>query len=169
MTEWFHALGQDLLYAGRGLRKNASFTLVAILTLAIGIGANATIFCAIDALLLRPLPYPDQDRLVLVSNCDPKYPRSRGNVSWTDVARWKAANDVFEQIEGISGPDIVAMSGGGSGERVAVQHFNALKPAMLGVKPFWGSSVGRLRASTQAPQEIGLFLSERFGGSAKER
>ena len=139
MTEWLQALGQDLRYAVRGLRKSPSFALVAILTLAIGIGANTTIFSAINALLLRPLPYPDQDRLVRVSVYDPKYPRYDGPVSWTDVAHWAAAKEVFEEMEGTSGPDIVAMSGGGSGERVAVQHFNSLLPTMLGVKPFLGS------------------------------
>jgi len=139
MTEWIAALGQDLRYAVRGLRNSPSFTVVAILTLAIGIGANTTIFNAINALLLRPLPYPDQDRLVRVSLYDPKYPRYDGPVSWTDVAHWKAATDVFEQIEATSGPDIVAMTGGGFGERVAVLHFNALLPSMLGVKAFLGS------------------------------
>jgi len=139
MTEWLETLGQDLRYALRGLRKTLAFTVVATLTLAIGIGANTTIFNAINALLLRPLPYPDQDRLVEVTIKDPKYPLYRGPVSWTDVAHWKAATDVFEQIEATSGPDMVAMSGAGSGERVAVQHFNSLLPAMLGVKPFLGS------------------------------
>jgi putative ABC transport system permease protein len=139
MREWIEAFGQDLRYAVRGLRNSPGFSMVAILTLAIGIGANTTIFNAINALLLRPLPYPDQDRLVRVSLVDPKYPQYGAPVSWTDVAHWKAAGDVFEQMEGVSGPDMVAMSGGGSGERVAVQHFNSLLPAMLGAKAFLGS------------------------------
>jgi putative ABC transport system permease protein len=140
MPGWIEVFTQDLRYALRGLRNSPGFTLVAILTLGIGIGANTTIFNAINALLLRPLPYPDQDRLVRVSLVDPKYPRYDGPVSWTDVAHWKAAtSDVFEQIEGVSGPDIVAMSGGGSGERVAVQHFNARLPAILGGTAFLGS------------------------------
>ncbi len=130
---------QDIRFALRGLRRTPLFTVVASLTLAIGIGANTTIFSAINALLLRPLPYPDQDRLVRVSLYDAKYPRYWGAVSWTDVAHWKVASDVFEQMEGVSGTDMVAMSGGGSGERVAVQHFNSLLPAILGVKPFLGS------------------------------
>jgi predicted permease len=136
---WLEQFVQDIRFALRGLRRTPVFSVVAILTLAIGIGANTTIFSAINALLLRPLPYPDQDRLVRVSLYDAKYPRYWGPVSWTDVAHWKAASDVFEQMEGVSGTDMVAMSGGGSGERVAVQHFNSLLPAMLGVKPFLGS------------------------------
>jgi putative ABC transport system permease protein len=136
---WLEQFVQDVRFALRRLRKTPAFTAVAILTLAIGIGANTTIFSAINAVLLRPLPYPDQDRLVRVSSYDPKYPRDRGPVSWTDVAHWGEAKQVFEQVEGTSGPDMVAMSGGGSGERVAVLQMNALLPTMLGVKPFLGS------------------------------
>jgi hypothetical protein len=66
-TDWIEALGQDLRYAARGLCKSPVFTLVAVLTLAIGIGGTTTIFSAIDVLLLRPLPYPEQDRLVALS------------------------------------------------------------------------------------------------------
>jgi putative ABC transport system permease protein len=140
MTGWIEALTQDVRYAVRGLRNSLGFTAVAILTLAIGIGANTTIFNAINALLLRPLPYPDQDRLVEISIKDPKYPDYRVPVSWTDVAHWKAAtSDVFGQIEAVSRPDMVAMSGGGSGERVFVEQANSLFPAMLGVKPVLGS------------------------------
>ncbi|MGB7434346.1 MAG: ABC transporter permease [Candidatus Acidiferrum sp.] len=154
---WLEQLMQDIRFALRGLRKAPVFTVVAILTLAIGIGANTTIFSAINALLLRPLPYPDQGRLVRVSIYDAKYPRYDGPVSWTDVARWAAANQVFEQIEGVSGPDMVAMSGAGSGERVAVQHFNSLLPAMLGVKPFLGAL-----PTDEKGQDFGLGISYEF-------
>jgi putative ABC transport system permease protein len=158
MTGWIDALTQDLRYGVRGLRNSPGFTVVAVLTLAIGIGANTTIFNAINALLLRPLPYPDQDRLVRVSIYDPKYPQYGALVSWTDVAHWKAATaDVFEQIEGTSGPDIVAMSGGGSGERVAVQQANALLPTMLGAKAFLGSL-----PTDENTEPIGFGISYEF-------
>ena len=75
ITGWIEAVGQDLRYAARGFCKNPVFTLVAVLTLAIGIGGTTTIFSAIDAFLLRPLPYPDQDRLVALSNTYPRFPR----------------------------------------------------------------------------------------------
>ena len=125
MKDWIDALGQDVRYASRGLCKTQAFTLVAALTLAIGIAGTTTIFSAIDALLLRPLPYPDQDRLVALSNSYPKFPRARGPVSATDVAHWRADNQVFEQTEFVSGPDMVAMSGAGFAERVGVQHVSA--------------------------------------------
>ena len=160
MTQWFQAFGQDLRYALRGLRKSPGFAVVATLTLAIGIGANTTIFSAINALLLRPLPYPQQDRLVRVSLVDPKYPRYAGPVSWTDVAHWKTATDVFEQIEGVSGPDVVAMSGGGFGERASVQHCNVRMLPLLGLKPLLGSI--SLDDKTESLGSSGVALSYEF-------
>jgi predicted permease len=138
-TGWMEALGQDLRYSARGLCKSPVFTLVAILTLALGIGGTTTIFSAIDALLLRSLPYPDQGRLVALSNSYPRFPQARGPVSGTDVAHWRADNQVFEQIEFVSRPDMVAMSSAGSGERVGVQHVSARLFPLLGIKFFLGN------------------------------
>jgi hypothetical protein len=104
---WIETLGQDLRYAARGLCKAPAFTLVAVLTLALGIGGTTTIFSAVDALLLRPLPYPDQNRLVALSTTYPKFQGDQGPVSATDAAHWRADNRVFEQIECASWPDMV--------------------------------------------------------------
>jgi len=109
---------QDIRYAVRGLRKNPGFTLVAVLTLAIGIGATTAVFGFINGVLLRPLPYLDADRLISVSNVDRKDPRWSQTVSSTDVAHWRADNRVFEALEFASHLDFVAMSSAGSGERV---------------------------------------------------
>jgi len=68
MTRWIEALKQDIRYAIRGLRKTPGFALVAVLTLAIGIGPTTAVFSVINRVLLCPLPYPDQDRLVALSN-----------------------------------------------------------------------------------------------------
>ncbi len=136
---WIEALAQDLRYTVRGLCKSPAFTLVAVLTLAIGIGGTTTIFTAIDGLLLRPLPYPEQDRLVALFNRYPEFEHERGPVSATDVAHWRADNQVFEQIECVSGPDMVAMSGAGSAERVGVQHVSVRLFSLLGIKTFLGN------------------------------
>jgi putative ABC transport system permease protein len=107
---WIETLGRDVRYAARGLCKAPAFTLVAVLTLALRIGGTTTIFGAIDAPLLRPLPYPGQDRLVARSTTYSKFPRWGGPVSPTDVAHWRADNQVFEQIEHVSGPDMALSS-----------------------------------------------------------
>ena len=136
---WVETLGQDFRYAARGLCKAPVFTLVAVLTLALGIGGTTTIFSALDALLLRPLPYPDQDRLVALSTTYVKFPRERAPVSGTDVAHWRADNQVFEEIECASWPDMVAMSSPGYAERVGVQHVSVRLFSLLGVKTFLGT------------------------------
>jgi len=136
---WIETVVQDLRHAARGLCKAPAFTLVAVLTLALGIGGTTTIFSAIDALLLRPLSYPDQNRLVALSISYAKFPRDRGAVSATDVAHWRADNRVFEQIECVSRPDMVAMSSPGYAERVGVQHVSMRLLSLLGVKAFLGT------------------------------
>jgi putative ABC transport system permease protein len=138
MTRWIEAPGQDVRYAFRGLRKTSGFTLVAVLTLAIGIGATTAVFSVINGILLRPLPYPDQDRLVALSNVHANRPENSAMVSGTDVSHWKVDNQVFENLDFVSHPDIVAMSSGGSGERVAVQHISAQLLPLLGIKSFLG-------------------------------
>ena len=139
MARWIEAIGQDLRYAVRGLRKSPGFTLVSVLTLAIGIGGTTAVFSVINGILLRPLPYPDQDRLVAVSNVDLKEPKYSLSVSTTDVAHWRVDNRVFETLEFVSHADMVAMSSAGSGERVGVQHMSARLLPLLGVKAFMGS------------------------------
>ena len=164
---WIEALGQDLRYAARGLWKKPAFTLVAVLTLALGIGGTATIFSAIDALLLRPLPYPNQNRLVTISNVFPQYPQYRGPVSATDVAHWIADNQVFEEIEHVSGPDRVAMSSSGSAERVGVQHVSARLFPLLGIKSYLGSLPTDDKTEQQGSLGVALsyeFWQRHFGG-----
>ena len=99
MTRWIEASRQDVRYAFRGLRKTAGFTLVAVLTLAIGIGATTAVFSVINGILLRPLPYPDQDRLVALSNVYANRPENSAMVSGTDVSHWKVDNQVFENLD----------------------------------------------------------------------
>ena len=87
---------QDLRYGARMLAKNPGFTLIAVLTLALGIGANTATFSVVNAVLLRPLPYPESERLVWLSERSPKYPTM--TISYPDFIDWRAQQTVFEYI-----------------------------------------------------------------------
>ena len=91
-------LWQDLRYGARMLLKKPGFTLIAILTLALGIGANTAIFSVINAVLLRPLPYPEPDRLALLYETNPQKGRDDIGVSYPNFADWQAQNQSFEQL-----------------------------------------------------------------------
>src|SRR6266850_899427 len=95
--EWLDHLLRDFRYASRSLRKSPGFTAAAILTLALAIGANTAIFSALEGVVLKPLPYRDPDRLVLVAlyNRALKYPTS---LSYPDFLDWQRSSRSFEQI-----------------------------------------------------------------------
>jgi predicted permease len=168
MTRWIEAAGQDLRYAIRGLRKSPGFTVVALLTLSIAIGATTAVFSVINGILLRPLPYPNQDRLIALSNVYPKNPQRTEPVSGTDVAHWRG-NQVFEHLEFVSHPDIVAMSSEGSGERIAVQHMSAQLLPLLGIKSFLGQIPSD--EASEKRGSLGVLISyefwkQHFGGNS---
>ena len=91
-------LWQDLHYGARMLRKNSGFTAVAILTLALGIGANTAIFSVVSAVLLRPLPYADSDKLVQVIERDQKRGVDFDWVAFPNFHDWAEHNKVFESM-----------------------------------------------------------------------
>jgi hypothetical protein len=91
-------LVQDLRYAARTLRKSPGFTAVAVLTLALCIGANLAIFAVVDAILVRSLPLPDADRLVVVHNAYPGAGIKRGNASIANYFERREAIEAFESV-----------------------------------------------------------------------
>src|SRR5467141_3560120 len=86
----------DLRYALRQLLKYPGFTAVAVLTLALGIGANTAIFRVVNAVLLRPLPYTESERLVWLSERGPNFPTM--SISYPNFSDWRAQQTVFDHI-----------------------------------------------------------------------
>jgi len=91
---------QDVRYACRALRRNPAFTLAAVCTLALGVGANAAIFSFLDSVLLKPLPYPEPDRIVRVMQ---KLPAGPFPITTLDLLDWQQQNTVFEFLAGQRG------------------------------------------------------------------
>src|SRR4026208_1202019 len=89
---------QDLRYGARMLSKRPGFTLIAVLTLALGIGANTAIFSALNALILKPLPFPELDRVVAVWDKMPSLGLDHNEVTFANYLDWKAQNQSFEQL-----------------------------------------------------------------------
>lgn len=90
----------DLRFALRTLRKNPGFALIALLTLALGIGANTAIFSVVNAVLLRPLPYPDPNQIVQVYQTDMRRGIDNNGASYPNVLDWRGQNEVFSDIAG---------------------------------------------------------------------
>src|SRR5262245_65878280 len=94
-------LAQDIRFGTRTLLRSPGFAAVAMLTLALGIGANSAIFSFVDGAMLRPLPYPDADRIVQVWE---KPPRGQRNVvSALNYLDWRSSNTVFESVAATPG------------------------------------------------------------------
>jgi putative ABC transport system permease protein len=135
---WWQDLGHDLRYAVHALRRQPGFALVAILTLALGIGANAAMFALVDATLLRPLPLPDPGRVLFVSERTEAAPR--GNVSPLNLRDWAERSTSFAAIGGYQ-PNVASMvmtSAEGQGENVARQWVTAGVFDALGLAPLQG-------------------------------
>jgi putative ABC transport system permease protein len=95
---WVDDLLNDVRYAGRVVRHNPAFSLAVVLTLALGIGANTAIFSVVNAVLLRPLPYAEPERLYSIWTVPATSPNDRNPVSYPDVVDWEAQNTVFTGI-----------------------------------------------------------------------
>jgi putative ABC transport system permease protein len=106
---------QDIRYALRNLARSKGFATVAILCLGFGVGLNATIFSLIDGVLLKPYPYTDPDRLLVVGEQRP--PTDTAGLSYLDLRDWKEATSTFSTIAGASGRSLTVADGSGEPER----------------------------------------------------
>jgi putative ABC transport system permease protein len=136
-AEFFSSLGRDLRFARRQLAKRPGFTIVAILTLALGIGANTAIFSAVNAVLLHPLPVHDLDQLVLVRSNIPKLPLMNANLDAAEVLEMVDHPGVFQSVAGYTGSSLI-FAGNNHAQRL--QSHQTVGPFfdVLGVTPALG-------------------------------
>src|SRR5256884_4322018 len=113
-VNWIQDFVQDLRLGARSLRKSPAFAGIAVLTLALGIGANTAIFSLVDAVLLRPLPYSDPSRLVWATE---HFGFGPSTVVSADFPAWKDGNHVFEQIGAFGGTVGANLTGAGEPTR----------------------------------------------------
>jgi putative ABC transport system permease protein len=153
MATVFH----DIRFAVRSLRKAAGFTTMATLVLAAGIGATSVIFSLVDSTLVRPLPFADPDRLLMLWEHPPGYARNR--VSPLNFLDWSEQNHAFESMAAVvqSGRVLTGMTG--AAERVAGQAVTAAFFDVLGIKPIAGRTFVPGDAN---PQPNVVIVSERF-------
>ncbi len=160
------ALLQDLRYGFRALLANRGFATVTILTLALGIGANTAIFSMINAVLLRPLPYAEPERLVMVWEDASFAGFPRNTPAPANYADWKTQNTVFEGMAAIRTQDF-SLTGDGEPEKVSAYGVTADMFALIGVQPVLGRSFlpeeDRFGADRVAMISDGLW-QRRYGG-----
>jgi len=154
---------QDLRYALRMLAKSPVFTIVAILTLALGIGANTAIFSVVNAVLLRPLPYPESNRLVFLGEWSEQIPEM--SISMANFNDWRNQNRVFESMVAYQNDNVV-LTGRGEPERLRLRRITAGFFPTLRVKPILGRELTPEDDKIGAARVVLLgegFWERRFG------
>ncbi len=128
---------QDLRFAARALARRPGFTLVVLVTLALGIGVNSTIFSLVYGVLLRPLPYTRADRLVRLWQARPEQGIERSPVSAPNLLDWQAQSTAFTEIAAFA-PSFATLTGRGEPRELQAVRVSAHLFSMLGVRPAAG-------------------------------
>jgi putative ABC transport system permease protein len=153
-------LVQDVRFGVRMMRKSPGFAIVAVLTLALGIGANTAIFSIIDAVVLRPLPFRDPGHLVAVSSVDPKDATHGGEISYPAFLDWRSQTHSFEELS-VWNTTNLTFTGGDQAESVRSAVVSSNLFSLLGVSP----PLGRVFTSEEdLPSEgqLPVMLSYEF-------
>jgi len=157
---------KDLRYGIRSLLKQPAFTLIAIATLALAIGGNSAMFTVVNAVLLRPLHYPESDRIVVLEGINPARGITRSNMSGSDLADWQMQSQAFDQLAGFVATGFVLRDGDET-ERVRAAFITADFFSLLRVAPFRGRV---LQPGDQQPGKDNVAVisyglwQRRFGG-----
>jgi predicted permease len=128
-------LGQDLRYGFRTLRKSPGFTAVAMLALALGIGANTAIFSVVNGVLLRPLAYPDPSRLLMIFETTPEF--SENSVAYPNYLDWRRESRSFTDMGAFRSDDL-NFTGAGEPEHLSGDYVSASLFPVLGITPLLG-------------------------------
>jgi predicted permease len=128
-------LMEDIRYGLRMLRKAPGFTLVVVLTLALGIGVNTALFSVVNGVLLHPLPYPEPEQLVTLHESKPNF--ETGSISYPNFRDWQKENKTFSAIA-ISRNNSFALTGDGEAEQVSAELISSDFFPVFGVKPLIG-------------------------------
>ena len=134
---WLEEAARDFRHALRMLLRNPGFTVVAVLTLALGIGANTAIFSVINSVLLHPLPYHDPDNLVMVWESNSQHRNPHNTVSPPNFLDWQSRNTVFSSMAFVF-DERDNLTGNGEPQEVVVQDVSASFFSLLGVDPIIG-------------------------------
>ncbi|NRD55785.1 ABC transporter permease, partial [Corallococcus exiguus] len=129
---WWDDLKQDVRFAARTLRRAPGFVIIAVLCLALGIGANGLVFSVVNGVLLRPLSYPDPERLVVLGERN-----GGGMVSWPTFLEWKQQTATFERMTAFTEGGVI-LSGEAAPERLMATRGTADYFAVHGVAPLLG-------------------------------
>ena len=131
---------QDIRYAVRSLSQRPAFTLMVVLVLALGIGATTAIFTVVNAVLLRPLPYPESDRLVRVFSSLPRenVRETGGTVFAADFVEWRAQCQTCEHLGAYTLAWPSNLTGGAEPDRVRVARVSSDLFTTLGIQPLLG-------------------------------
>jgi putative ABC transport system permease protein len=167
-VRFVETLFQDLRYALRMLRNSPGFTAVAILTLALGVGANTAIFSVVDSVLLRPLPYQNPAGLVMVWENDSQHPNPHNTVSPPDFLDWQSRNSVFAEMAALFDQH-ANLTGNGLPQEVVLQDVSANFFSVLGVKPIVGPGFTAENGKAGHDNVVVIsygFWKERFAGDA---
>lgn len=161
----FEDLLRDVRFMSRGLMRSPGFTIAVVLTLALGIGANTAIFSVVDQLLLRPLPYPDGDKLVMVY--ESRNSNSHNSVSPANWLDWQRDNRTLEGVAAWSAGRSATLTGAGEPTRLTLQAVSSEFFPVLRVTPIVGRAINddddRPDASDVAVISHRLWQT-RFGG-----
>jgi putative ABC transport system permease protein len=163
-----HSLIQDLRYGIRGLLKRPAFTVIALIALALGIGANTAIFSLVNAVLIRPLPFPEPDRLVWMWG-NIRNGGNRASVSPLDFLDYREQNHAFEHFAAsFTVPLSLNLTGAGEPERLSVSGVTGNYFQALGVQPLLGRGFS-LENEKPGQDRVALlsygFWQRRFGGN----